>query len=371
MLAQDLREHMAMLGFRTVNEMVGRVDKLAPKREVKHWKAKQLDLKKLLFNMADTHKGMGTFCCERQDHGLDKALDWKLMEAAKPALEEGKKVKADFTIRNVNRTVGTILSSNISRKYGEDGLLEDTIWIKFKGSAGQSFGAFGARGLTFELEGEANDYFGKGLSGAKLILYPPRNSKFIARENVIIGNVSFYGATAGEAYVRGMAGERFCVRNSGAKVVVESCGDHGCEYMTGGRAVVLGEIGRNFAAGMSGGIAYIWDPQGKMAARVNKEMVDLEEITEAEEAIALKALIEKHLEYTGSGSAKEILADWNRNAAKFLKVMPRDFKRAMADKAVEKAAGHAAPTEGVGAPGASGAVAEDLIAPVVAPKAKV
>jgi len=371
MLAQDLREHMAMLGFRTVNEMVGRVDKLAPKRDVKHWKAKQLDLNKLLFNMADTHKGIGTFCCERQDHGLEKALDWKLMEAAKPALEEGKKVKGDFTIRNVNRTVGTILSSNISRRYGEDGLLEDTIWFKFKGSAGQSFGAFGARGLTFELEGEANDYFGKGLSGAKLILYPPKASKFIARENVIIGNVSFYGATGGEAYVRGMAGERFCVRNSGAKVVVESCGDHGCEYMTGGRAVVLGEIGRNFAAGMSGGIAYIWDPQGKMAARVNKEMVDLEEVTQAEEAIALKGMIEKHLEYTGSGSAKEILADWKHNAAKFLKVMPRDFKRAMADLAVEKAAGHAAPTEGVGAPGASGAVAEDLVSPIVTPKAKV
>jgi glutamate synthase domain-containing protein 3 len=271
----------------------------------------------------------------------------------------------------VNRTVGTILSSNISRRYGEDGLLEDTIWFRFKGSAGQSFGAFGARGLTFELEGEANDYFGKGLSGAKLILYPPRNSKFIARENVIIGNVGFYGATGGEAYVRGMAGERFCVRNSGAKVVVESCGDHGAEYMTGGRVVVLGEIGRNFAAGMSGGIAYIWDPQGKMASRVNKEMVDLEEVTEAEEAIALKGLIEKHLEYTGSGSAKEILAEWKQNVGKFLKVMPRDFKRAMADQAVEKAAGHAAPTQGVGAPGASGAVAEDLIAPIVSPKAKV
>jgi glutamate synthase (NADPH/NADH) large chain len=372
MLAQDLREHMAMLGFRTVNEMVGRVDKLAPKREVKHWKAKQLDLNKLLYNMAGTHKGVGTFCCERQDHGLDKALDWKLMEAAKPALEEGKKVRLEtFLLDNVHRTVGTILSSNISRRYGEDGLLEDTIWFKLTGSAGQSFGAFGARGLTLELEGEANDYFGKGLSGAKLILYPPRTSKFIARENVIIGNVSFYGATGGEAYVRGMAGERFCVRNSGAKVVVESCGDHGCEYMTGGRAVVLGEIGRNFAAGMSGGIAYVWDPQGRMASRVNKEMVDLEEITEAEEAIALKALIEKHLEYTGSGSAKEILADWKHNASKFLKVMPRDFKRALADQAVEKSAGHAAPTEGVGAPGASGAVAEDLIAPIVSPKAKV
>jgi glutamate synthase (NADPH/NADH) large chain len=321
--------------------------------------------------MADTHKGIGTFCCERQDHGLDKALDWKLMEAAKPALEEAKQVRGEFTIRNVNRTVGTILSSNISRKYGEDGLLEDTIRFKFKGSAGQSFGAFGARGLTMELEGEANDYFGKGLSGAKLILYPPRKSKFVPRDNVIIGNVSFYGATAGEAYVFGMAGERFCVRNSGAKVVVESCGDHGCEYMTGGVAVVLGEIGRNFGAGMSGGVGYIWDPQQKAAARVNKEMVDLEEITQAEEAIALKALIERHLDYTGSTTAKDILADWKANLGRFLKIMPRDYKRAMADLALENAAGQSAPSMGVGAPGASGAVAEDLAAPVVAPKAKV
>ncbi len=369
-LARDLREHMAMLGFRTVNEMVGRVDKLAPKRDVKHWKAKQLDLNKLLYNMGDAHKGMGTFCCERQDHGLDKALDWKLMEAAKPALEKGEPVKGDFTIRNVNRTVGTILSSNISRRYGEDALLEDTIHFKFKGSAGQSFGAFGAKGVTFELEGEANDYFGKGLSGAKLILYPPRKSKFVPKDNVIIGNVSFYGATGGEAYVLGMAGERFCVRNSGAKVVVESCGDHGAEYMTGGTAVVLGEIGKNFAAGMSGGVGYIWDPQAKSAARINKEMVDLEEVTEAEEAIALKTLIERHCEYTGSSTAKDILADWKNSLGKFIKVMPRDYKRAMKDMAMETSAGQSAPSVGVGAPGASGAVAEDLAAPVIAPKAK-
>ena len=362
-LAQDLREHMAMLGFRTVNEMVGRVDKLAPRREVKHWKAKSLDLNKLLYNMSETHKGIGTFCCERQDHGLEKALDWQLMEAAKPALEAAKPVKGEFTIRNVNRTVGTILSSNISRRYGEDGLLEDTIRFKFKGSAGQSFCAFGAKGVTFELEGEANDYFCKGLSGAKVILYPPRKSKFVPRENVIIGNVSFYGATGGEAYVLGMAGERFCVRNSGARVVVESCGDHGAEYMTGGRAVVLGEIGKNFAAGMSGGIAYIWDPTGKNASRINKDMVDLEEITIAEESMELRSMIEKHLEYTGSATAKDLLADWKSNLGKFIKVMPRDYKRALADLALESAAGHNAPDQGVGAPGASGAVADDLISP--------
>ena len=372
-LAQDLREHMAMLGFRTVNEMVGRVDKLTPRKEVKHWKAKHLDLGKLLYNMADTHKGIGTFCCERQDHGLDKALDWQLLEAAKPALEAAKPVRGEFPVRNVNRAVGTILSSNLSRRYGEDGLLEDTIRFKFNGSAGQSFCAFGAKGITFELEGEANDYFCKGLSGAKVILYPPKKSRFNPRENVIIGNVSFYGATGGEAYVRGMAGERFCVRNSGAKVVVESCGDHGCEYMTGGRAVVLGEVGRNFAAGMSGGIAYVFDPSGKNAARVNPEMVDVEEISQAEEAIELKQLVEKHMEYTGSMAAQEILADWKGNLPKFMKVMPRDFKRAMAELASELAAGTAAPTEGAGAPGASGAVAQDLIMPtpaVGAPAAK-
>jgi glutamate synthase domain-containing protein 3 len=306
---------------------------------------------------------MGTFCCERQDHGLEKALDWQLMEAAKPALEGAKAVKGEFAIRNVNRTVGTILSSNISRRYGEDGLLEDTIKFKFTGSAGQSFCAFGAKGVTFELEGEANDYFCKGLSGAKVILYPPRKSKFVPRENVIIGNVSFYGATGGEAYVLGMAGERFCVRNSGARVVVESCGDHGAEYMTGGRAIILGEIGKNFAAGMSGGIAYIWDPNGKSAARVNPDMVDLEAITEAEESMEVRQMIEKHLEYTGSATAKEILADWKGNLSKFLKVMPRDYKRALADMALERAAGHNAPAVGAGAPGASGAVADDLISP--------
>ncbi|HLP41555.1 MAG TPA: glutamate synthase-related protein, partial [Fibrobacteria bacterium] len=341
MMAQDLREHMAMLGFRTVNEMVGRVDKLAPKRDVKHWKAKQLDLGKILHNMADSHRGEGSYCCESQDHGLETALDWKLMEAAKPALEEGTKVRAEFPIRNVNRTVGTILSSNISRKYGEDGLMEGTIHFKFHGSAGQSFGAFGAKGLTMELEGEANDYFGKGLSGAKLILYPPKKSKFLSTENVIIGNVSFYGATGGEAYVRGMAGERFCVRNSGATVVVESCGDHGCEYMTGGRAVVLGEVGRNFAAGMSGGVAYIFDGSGKNAGRINPEMVDVEEVSEVEEAIELKGFVEKHLELTGSLLAKEILADWKASLAKFIKVMPRDYKRALAERAAASAQGAA------------------------------
>jgi glutamate synthase domain-containing protein 3 len=310
--------------------MIGRVDRLAPRKDVKHWKAKHLQLDRLLYGMSEGRDG-GTFCCERQDHGLEKSMDWELMEAAKPALEKGLPVRGTFAIRNVNRTVGTILSSNITRKYGEEGLPEDTIRFKFNGSAGQSFLAFGVKGVTFELEGEANDYFCKGLSGARVILYAPKASKFIARENVIVGNVSFYGATSGEAYIRGKAGERFCVRNSGAEVVVESCGDHGCEYMTGGKVVVLGEIGRNFGAGMSGGVAYVYDPDGRNASRINPDMVDLEEVTEAEEAIDLKERIERHLEYTGSLSSQEILPNWKACLPKFIKVMPKDYKRALAE----------------------------------------
>jgi glutamate synthase (NADPH) large chain len=332
-LVQDLREIMAMLGFRTIQEMVGRVDKLRPKTNVKHWKAKHLKLDNLLHRMGDGKTG--TFCCISQDHGLDKALDWELMEKAKPAIEKKEKIKAEFAIRNVNRTVGTILSSNITRKWGAEALPEDTIHFKFKGSAGQSFNAFGVKGVTFELEGEANDYFCKGLSGGKAILYPPKGVTFDPQQNVVVGNVSFYGATSGEAYILGMAGERFAVRNSGAKVVVESCGDHGCEYMTGGRVVVLGDVGRNFAAGMSGGVAYVYDASGKAAARINPEMVDLEAVVEAEDEIELKGFIERHFEYTGSQSAKNLLADWKHAVGKFIKVMPRDFKRALAEMRAE------------------------------------
>ncbi len=334
-LAQDLREYMAMLGFRTVQEMVGRVDKLRARAGIKHWKAKHIKLDNLLHRMGDAKTG--SFCSISQDHGLETALDWQLMEKAKPALERKEKIKAEFAIRNVNRTVGTILSSNITRKWGAEALPEDTIHFKFKGSAGQSFNAFGAKGVTFELEGEANDYFCKGLSGSKVILYPHKGSTFDPQQNVVVGNVSFYGATSGEAYILGMAGERFGVRNSGVNVVVESCGDHGCEYMTGGRVIVLGETGRNFAAGMSGGIAYVYDVTGKAASRINKEMVDLEAVEIAEDVIELKGFIEKHLEYTGSMSAKAILADWKSALGRFIKVMPRDYKRALTDKAFEAA----------------------------------
>jgi glutamate synthase (ferredoxin) len=336
-IAEDLREHMARLGFRTVDEMVGRVDKLAPLRDVKHFKAKHLDLTRLLHFMRANDR-CGTFCCVPQDHGLDRALDNELVRLAAAALERGERVEASFEIRNVNRTVGTTLGQEITRRNGEEGLPEDTIRFKATGSAGQSFMAFAPKGLTIELEGEANDYFCKGLSGGTAILYPPRASVFNPNENVICGNVSFYGATSGKAFILGPAGERFCVRNSGAHVVVEGVGDHGCEYMTGGRAVILGPIGRNFAAGMSGGIAYVWDEDERTRPRINTGMVDLEDIVAPEEVAELKALIEEHAEVTGSERAKRILATWDVQLRRFVKVMPRDYKRALAELAAEAAA---------------------------------
>jgi glutamate synthase domain-containing protein 2/glutamate synthase domain-containing protein 3 len=336
-LAEDLREHMARLGFRTVDEMVGRVDKIAPLRDVRHFKAKQLDLSRLLHFMRANDR-CGTFCCVPQDHGLDRALDHELLRLAAPALEGGERVEASFEIRNVNRTVGTLLGQEITRRTGEDGLPEDTIRFKATGSAGQSFMAFAPRGLTIELEGEANDYFGKGLSGGTAVLYPPKGSAFSPNENVICGNVSFYGATSGKAFILGPAGERFCVRNSGAQVVVEGVGDHGCEYMTGGRAVILGPIGRNFAAGMSGGIAYIWDEDERSRPRINLGMVDLEDMVDPEDVAELKALVEEHARVTGSERAQRILATWEVQLRKFVKVMPRDYKRALDELAAETAA---------------------------------
>jgi glutamate synthase (NADPH) large chain len=333
-MAEDLRRHMARLGFRTVDEMVGRVDKIAPRRDITHFKARQLDLSRLLHYMPGTDR-TGTFCCVPQDHGLDRALDNQLITLARPALERGEPVRAEFAIRNVNRTVGTILGQEITRRYGEAGLPDDTIRLRATGSAGQSFMAFVPRGLTIELEGEANDYFCKGLSGGTAILYPPRASRYDPNENVIVGNVSFYGATSGKAFILGPAGERFCVRNSGAEVVVEGVGDHGCEYMTGGRAVILGPTGRNFAAGMSGGIAYIWDADGRSRARINPAMVDLEELSDVLEVAELRAFIEEHAEATGSVRARAILDDWDAQLGSFVKVMPRDYKRALADLAAE------------------------------------
>jgi glutamate synthase domain-containing protein 3 len=264
-------------------------------------------------------------------------MDNLLLKIAEPTLKDKTPVVAEIRLRNVNRTTGTILSSAITRRFGPDALPEDTIRIKATGTAGQSCMAFGVQGVTMEIEGEANDYFGKGLSGGKLILYPPAASTFDPQENVIVGNVSFYGATSGEAYIKGKAGERFCVRNSGAKVVVESVGDHGCEYMTGGRVVILGDIGRNFAAGMSGGVAYLLET-GKTRARINPAMVALEEVVDAEDVIELKGLIARHAEFTGSKKAVELLAKWPEAAKSFIKVMPVDYKRALREQAAAAAA---------------------------------
>ncbi|MGB3199317.1 MAG: glutamate synthase large subunit [Nodosilinea sp.] len=327
-IAQDMRELMAELGFRTLNEMVGRTDVLEPKAAIEHWKAKGLDLTPML-HQPEVGPEVGRYCQMAQDHGLDKSLDiTTLLELCEPAIARGEKVSATLPIQNVNRVVGTILGNEITKRHWE-GLPEDTVHLHFQGSAGQSFGAFVPKGVTLELEGEANDYLGKGLSGGKLIVYPPKQSTFVPAENIITGNVAFYGATSGEAYIRGLAGERFCVRNSGVTAVVEGVGDHACEYMTGGKAIVLGLTGRNFAAGMSGGIAYVLDEAGDFATRCNTEMVDLEQLVDPEEIRDLQELIQRHVNYTESKRGSKLLEDWDNAVAKFVKVMPRDYKRVL------------------------------------------
>ncbi len=329
-IAEDIREIMASLGFRTIEEMIGRTDRLEPKKAVDHWKAKGLDFSNILYQ-PDVGPEIGRFCSMKQDHGIDRSLDMTtLVDLAKPAIEKGEKVVAELPVRNVNRVVGTITSSEVTRKHGAKGLPEDTIRFKFKGSAGQSFGAFVTRGMTLSIEGDANDYFGKGLSGGKLIVFPDAKATFKAEENMIVGNVAFYGASAGEAYIRGMAGERFAVRNSGVTVVVEGIGDNGCEYMTGGNVVVLGRAGRNFGAGMSGGIGYVLDEAGDFAGRVNPQMVGVEQLSDAKEIAAVKAMIQKHLDYTKSERAQAVLADWDKFVPKFVKVLPKDYKRMLA-----------------------------------------
>jgi glutamate synthase domain-containing protein 3 len=329
-IAQDMREIMAQLGFRTIEEMVGRVDRLEPRKAISHWKAKGFDFSNILYQ-PDVGAEVGRFKQMEQDHGLDKSLDvTTLLELCKPAIERGESVSATLPIRNVNRVVGTITGSEITKKYGPNGLPEDTVQIHYKGSAGQSFGAFMPRGMTFTLEGDANDHLGKGLSGGKIIVFPPAGSTFVPEENIIVGNVGLYGATSGEVYIRGMAGERFGVRNSGADAVVESVGDHGCEYMTGGHVVVLGAAGRNFGAGMSGGIAYVLDEVGDFPGRVNVQMVGVEKLDEAEEIEKVRGMIERHHKYTGSARAKHVLANWDALVPKFVRVMPKDFKRAVA-----------------------------------------
>jgi glutamate synthase (NADPH/NADH) large chain len=339
MVAEDARQIMAELGFRTIDEMIGRVDCLETNAAIQHWKADGLDLTELLTPIEKPHADVGTYCMRPQNHGLELSLDrTKLLDLARPALEVGTPVRAELDIVNTNRTVGTILSHEIAKRWGEECLPDGTIHFKLRGSAGQSFGAFLACGVTLELVGDANDYVGKGLSGGRLIIYPPANSSFVPEENIIIGNVALYGATGGEAFFRGRAAERFAVRNSGAHTVIEGVGDHGCEYMTGGRVVILGPTGRNFAAGMSGGIAYVWDPRVEwdpreaFLANCNRGMVELEKVEIDEDIAELRELIEKHRDYTGSTVATGVLARFDELLPQFVKVMPTDYKRVLEEK---------------------------------------
>ncbi|MBT4095148.1 MAG: glutamate synthase subunit alpha, partial [Nitrospinaceae bacterium] len=342
-IAEEVREYMAKLGFRTMNEMIGRVDHLNTREAVGHWKSKGLDFAPIL-HKPDMGPEVGIYNSQGQDHGLESTIDrTTLIPKCMDALESKTPVKLELPIHNINRTVGTILGYELTKRHGGEGLPEDTIQIHFKGSAGQSFSAFVPKGISLTLEGDANDYCGKGLSGGKLIVFPPKESSFVAEENILIGNVALYGATGGEAFFRGIAGERFCVRNSGAHAVVESVGDHGCEYMTGGRTVILGKTGRNFAAGMSGGVAYVLDEGNDFQERCNMEMVELEAVETPEDIEELKTLIQKHVDYTESTVGARILAEWDDYLSRFVKVMPRDYKRAIT--AIETAKKNGIPWE--------------------------
>jgi glutamate synthase (ferredoxin) len=338
-IAREVREYMAKLGFRTLDEMIGRIDRVVAHKAVEHWKAKGLDYSNILY-VPRTEPGVAVRRTRDQDHGIEASLDMTtILPLCRQAIETGKPVDAILPIRNVNRTVGTILGHEVSRRYGAEGLPEDTIRIHFNGSAGQSFGAFLPKGIAFTLEGDANDYIGKGLSGGRLIVHPPREASFVAEENILIGNVALYGATAGEAYFRGLAGERFGVRNSGATAVVEGVGDHACEYMTGGRVLVIGPTGRNFAAGMSGGIAYVLDTKGDFKHRCNLAMVDVEALVGSEHVEFVKQLLTRHARHTGSAVAEKLLASWKSAQSRFVMVMPRDYKRVLIAISKARAAG--------------------------------
>ena len=327
-IAEEVRQFMAKMGFRKFDDMVGQTQMLEFADISNHWKAKSLDLSVIL-HKPNVGPNVAIRNVQKQDHGLEAALDNQLLKLAAPALERGEKVRAELPIINLNRTVGAILSSEIAKKHGHAGLPDGTIHFKLTGSAGQSLGAFLARGVTLELEGDANDYCGKGLSGGRVIVYPDKKSSFKAEENIVAGNVIGYGAIAGEMYLRGVVGERFCVRNSGAEAVVEGVGDHGCEYMTGGRVVVIGPTGRNFAAGMSGGIAYVYDTSGQFKDLCNPEMVELERPDKADDVKTIRRLLENHLKYTGSTVAKSILDDFEQEMKWFVKVMPTDYRRVL------------------------------------------
>ncbi|MEH6548831.1 MAG: glutamate synthase large subunit [Pseudomonadales bacterium] len=326
LLAEGLRELMAELGYRTINEMVGQTQSLKLRDDIDHWKYKGVDLSPLLYK-EESAPDQTLYCSIEQKHLIHDIIDRKMIVDAKDALENQTPVNLEYPVINTNRTIGAMLSNEISKKYNAEGLPENTIKVKFNGSAGQSFGCFATKGLHLELEGDANDYFGKGLSGANLVVYPAKEARFSARDNILIGNVAFFGATAGKAFIRGVAGERFCVRNSGATAVVEGVGDHGCEYMTGGKAVILGKTGRNFAAGMSGGVAYVLDNDGNFASNCNMEMVELEALESADDIAELKALITEHQDTTQSDVAAELLADWDSTIKRFVKVMPVDYKQ--------------------------------------------
>ncbi len=328
-IAEEVREYLAALGFRSIEEAVGAVESLDARRAVDHWKAKGLDLEPILHVPVSPWE-QDRYCSKEQDHGLDKALDQHLIRQAKPALDNGEPVEIETEISNVNRTVGTLLGHELTKRHGGLGLPDDTIRITFTGSAGQSFGAFVPKGITLRLFGDANDFVGKGLSGGRIVVRPPVDTHpdFAAEKSIIAGNVLLYGATGGQAHVRGVVGERFCVRNSGAVAVVEGVGDHACEYMTGGRAVVLGETGRNFGAGMSGGIAFVYDPDDTFHRRLNGEMVDLDPLDD-EDQVWLRDTIRRHVDETGSTIGAAILDNWRVEARNFRKVMPRDYKRVL------------------------------------------
>lgn len=349
-VAEEVREIMAQLGVRSFNEMIGRTDLLDMRSGIDHWKAHGLDFTKVFYR---PNVEGPLFQTEEQDHGLANALDHQLVERSKPAIERGEKVSFIVPVRNRNRSVGAMLSGEVARRHGQDGLADDSIHIQFNGSAGQSFGAFLSPGMTFDLVGEGNDYVGKGLAGGRVIVRSPNDFRGFGPEHIIVGNTVLYGATAGEAYLSGVAGERFAVRNSGAAAVIEGTGDHGCEYMTGGTVVVLGHTGRNFAAGMSGGVAYVYDPERRFAMHCNLSMVDLEPVLSANEQkdkagievwhsvtrgaeretdeVILKRLVENHFRYTGSFRARDILGNWASARSHFVKVMPTEYRRALAE----------------------------------------
>jgi glutamate synthase domain-containing protein 3 len=351
-VAEELREIMAEMGFRTVDEMIGHTDRLEFQDVSSHWKAKYLDLSVIL-HRPEMPGNVAIHHCEKQDHGLEAALDNKLIQLAKPALEHRKKVHHELEIRNINRTVGTMLSGEVAKKYGFAGLPEDTITFKFTGSAGQSFGCFLAHGVTLILEGDANDYLGKGLGGGKIIVFPPKqaiSAGFKAEQNIIAGNVICYGGVEGEVYIRGVVGERFCVRNSGVNAIVEGVGDHGCEYMTGGRVVVIGPTGRNFAAGMSGGIAYVYDEDGTFRDRCNQDLVSLESPDKPDDIQLIRRMVENHFKYTHSPVAQGILDDWDNELKRFVKVMPNDYRRVLENMAaIEEKARKLAQRQGANA----------------------